>query len=123
MSMKSPIALLALAATAFAADVTGTWTAQAPGRSGGMTTQTFTFKVEGAKLTGTVAGPAGQLPILDGKVDGESISFRQSLPLPIGAVTVTYTGVVNTGAKGDTIEMKRVPSRGQAVTFTVRKIQ
>jgi hypothetical protein len=40
---------------ALAADATGKWVAEQPGRNGGpaMTT-TFNFKVEGATLTGTV---------------------------------------------------------------------
>ena len=54
----SPASALVLAATlvAQAADITGKWTAQVPGRDGQTSEQTFTFKVEGEKLTGTTTG-------------------------------------------------------------------
>ena len=42
---------------AYAADVTGKWTAQVPGRGGQTTETTFNFKADGSKLTGTVSGP------------------------------------------------------------------
>jgi len=69
-----PLAAIAFAGLLFAADVTGTWT-------GTMTfgdnqvPLTYAFKQDGAKLTGTVTGPNGDLPLADGKVDGEKISF------------------------------------------------
>src|SRR5215813_9105906 len=44
-------------ALVWTADINGKWTAQVPGREGQPQETTFTFKVEGDKLTGTV-GPA-----------------------------------------------------------------
>jgi hypothetical protein len=39
-----------------AADVSGKWVAETPGRNGGPPRQvTFTFKMDGSKLTGTVS--------------------------------------------------------------------
>ena len=53
-----------------AADVTGKWVAETQGRNG-PTQNTFTFKVEGAKLTGTLQGAEGEpAEIIEGKVDG-----------------------------------------------------
>jgi hypothetical protein len=68
------VVLLAVAA-AYAADVTGKWVAEMPGRDG--TTQTtFEFKVQGTALTGTMAGAQGEpSQISEGKVDGDNISF------------------------------------------------
>ena len=51
------LVLLALS-VAYAADVTGKWAAEMQGRNG-PTTTTFTFKVDGAKLTGTMQGAQG----------------------------------------------------------------
>src|SRR5882757_4899442 len=49
--------LLAVAFVASAADVTGKWTYEAPGRGGGAgTPASITLKADGAKLTGTVSG-------------------------------------------------------------------
>jgi hypothetical protein len=118
--MRAVIALLSLSIAALAADVSGTWTGQAPGRGGAIVTQTYTFKVEGNKLTGTVAGPAGELPINDGKVDGDRLSFKQATTVGALNVTLRYTGLV----KGDTIEMKRTAALGRgAVTFTLKRVQ
>jgi len=68
-------ALLLLLATAWAADVTGKWVAQTPGRDGSTSETTFIFKVEGAVLTGTVTTTRGETTISEGKVAGDEISF------------------------------------------------
>ncbi|SDS39775.1 hypothetical protein SAMN05216490_1081 [Mucilaginibacter mallensis] len=39
----------------------------------------YNFKVDGDKLTGTAKGPHGDLPILDGKVNGNDFSFSVTL--------------------------------------------
>lgn len=57
----------------YAADINGKWT----GTADQGFDVSFTFKVDGAKLTGTMAGQDGKdLEIKDGKVDGDSISFN-----------------------------------------------
>ncbi len=64
--------------TAFAAaadNITGKWKSEAPGRDGTPTTTTYTFKVDGDKLTGTVSGRRGDTAISEGKVAGDEISF------------------------------------------------
>ena len=53
---------------------TGTWTAQVPSRQGGTREQTFNFKADGCKLTGTISG-RGDVTIMDGKISGDTISF------------------------------------------------
>ena len=65
--------------TALAADVTGTWTGDMKGPNGDAFSITFTFKQDGAKLTGTVQGPQGDpMDISNGKVDGDKFSFDVS---------------------------------------------
>ena len=51
-----------LLAVAIAADVSGKWTGDMPGRGGDTTPTTFNFKGDGEKLTGTMMGPAGRYP-------------------------------------------------------------
>ena len=109
-------ALLSFSALAFAADVTGKWTAEVPGR-GGNQTMTFNFKAEGTKLSGTVANMRGESPIADGKVDGDNISFAQVLEFNGNEIKLSYKGVV----KGDTIEMTRDAGRGGPQAFTATK--
>src|SRR5512139_991362 len=77
--MRSIRILLALAlftGIALAADVTGKWTAQINGPDGNSMTVNYDFKQEADKLTGTVEGPGGAIPIQDGKVDGDKIAFN-----------------------------------------------
>jgi hypothetical protein len=90
-----------------AADVSGKWVAEQPGRNGGPPRQvTFTFKVAGAALSGTVsqAGRNGNMDsaISDGKVDGNNISFKVSREMGGDTITIQYTGTVN----GDSINLK-----------------
>ncbi len=93
--------LLAFAAIpAPAADVSGTWTADAVGPDGSSYPLTFVFKQDGAKLTGTVQGPQGDaIEISNGKVDGNNISFQVSF----NGMTITHAGTVNDA--GDEIKL------------------
>ncbi len=110
------LALLSFSLIASAADVTGKWTAEIPGGRGPQAT-TFTFKVDGTTLTGSVGGGRGDNPISEGKVDGDNISFVQALSFNGNDIKITYKGVV----KGDTIEFSRDAGRGAPVTFTAKK--
>jgi hypothetical protein len=55
-----------LAVIAAAADVNGKWKAEFNTPDGTARVNTFTFKVDGGKLTGTVQGASDESPILDG---------------------------------------------------------
>ncbi len=91
----SMAALLVLLATAvYAADITGKWVAQVPGRDGGTREQVFNLKADGATLTGTIGGPQGDTPITEGKVDGNNISFAVVREMGGNTVKMLYKGVV-----------------------------
>jgi hypothetical protein len=113
-------ALLCFTLVAFAADVTGKWTAEAPGRNGTPQVTTFEFKAAGAKLDGTVTtvrqGAPVSSAITDGKVDGDTITFATTMTMGGNEVKLTYTGKV----KGETIEITREGGRGPA-TMTAKK--
>lgn len=80
-----------LALVASAADISGKWKAEFTTPDGTQRTNTFTFKVDGGKVTGTVAGTQDETPIKDGKISGDDISF--SADRPFG--TFTYKGKVS----------------------------
>jgi hypothetical protein len=111
--------LLALLITfsAAAAEVTGKWTAMVPGRGGDPMKTDFTFKVDGENLTGTITGPQGDLPIKDGKVSGDSISFTQTLSFGGNEVKLLYKGKVS----GNEIKFTREREGGQAREFTAKR--
>jgi hypothetical protein len=75
MLLIGAVAMLALLASAWAADATGKWVAQMPGRDGGTSENTFNLKAEGTTLTGTITTPRGEDTITEGKVNGDEISF------------------------------------------------
>ena len=71
---------LLLAVAAWAADVTGTWKGTISGPNGDFSL-TYSFKQDGAKVTGTVTGPQGDpLELLDGKVENGKIHFAVNVP-------------------------------------------
>lgn len=96
--------------TARAADITGAWNADMQMPGGGENMQlAFTFKQDGAILSGSVQGPQGDaLAITDGKVDGDKISFKVSF----NGMTITHEGTVNTA--GDEIKLS---SKGDSADF------
>ncbi len=89
------VVLAVMMVTAWAADVTGKWTAQLPGRGGEATETTFNFKVEGTNLTGTMSGPTGDNPISEGKIDGDNISFAVKLSFGGNEIKLLYKGKVS----------------------------
>ncbi len=111
------MALLTFSFVAAAADVNGKYTAEVPGRNGTQTT-TFTFKTTGAAVEGTMAGMRGEMPIADGKIDGDTLTFTITRPGRDGTPMKTvYTGKI----KGDSIDFS-VPGRGgDPVTYTAKK--
>jgi hypothetical protein len=104
----------ALAAVSFAADITGKWTAQVPGRNGDQE-NTFNFKQDGEKLTGTVTRPQGEVTITDGKVSGDTVTF--SIETQRGKQT--FSGTIS----GGELKLKREGGQGQAREFVAKKAQ
>ncbi len=94
-SMIRRILLTALAGVALllAADPTGTWTGDQPGRDGNTYNITFKLKAEGTKLTGTMGGEQFEQPIQNGEVHGDDISFTVHLEFGDG-IDLKYTGKV-----------------------------
>ena len=87
-------AILAAAIPGFAADIDGKWSGTFSG-PGGDVQIGFTFKADGATLTGTNIGPDGmEIPIKDGKIDGKNISFNVTIDFGGMPFTIAYKGVV-----------------------------
>ena len=90
--MKRLCVLLLAALSAFAADVAGNWKASAEGPNGAME-RTFSFKVDGEKLTGeTVSSFAGKSEIREGAVKGDSVSFVITIDIQGNRMEVAYKG-------------------------------
>jgi hypothetical protein len=89
-------ALLVLCSIAvFAADINGKWVGQVVMGQGQVTEQTFFFKVQGGKLTGTVTTPTGEMQISDGKVGGDEISFATIIEYRGNQMKMVYKGKIS----------------------------
>lgn len=78
-----------------AADVTGTWVAEMTGGKGGPMETTFNLKADGSTLTGTNVGPMGsENEIIEGKVDGNNVSFAVKIDMMGNEMKINYKGEV-----------------------------
>ena len=102
------IGILLAAASCFAADVDGKWSGTMNTPNGDFPVN-FTFKADGAKLTGTTTGPAGDIAIADGKVDGEKISFSVTFDFGGMPLTMNYSGAISTDQIKFTIDIFGMP--------------
>lgn len=86
---------LALAISAYAADVDGKWMGSVAGPAGDFQVA-FTFKADGAVLTGSTTGFDGaDVAIKDGKVDGKNISFTVTFDFGGMPFMISYRGIVS----------------------------
>ena len=105
--------LLVVALGVFAADVTGKWTYEMAGRQGGNPRPvTLNLKADGSKLTGTVTGMMGrggggggtppEMEIMNGKVDGNNVSFETKMEFQGNTRITKYDGTL----AGDELKLK-----------------
>ncbi len=110
------MALFALAASA--ADISGNWKGTAEGPNGAIE-RSFTFKQDGAKLTGeTNSQFTGKSTINDGKVEGDAISFSINANFGGNEMKIGYKGKIS----GDTIKLTSdFGGGGQTIEWTLKK--
>src|SRR5215472_5889740 len=95
LSALMMFACVLAAAPARAADIDGKWTGSLATTVGPIQI-TFNFKADGATLTGTGAGPDGtELPIANGKIDGDRISFVVTIDFGRMTLDLNCTGQVS----------------------------
>ena len=107
------IVAILLCAAAMAADISGKWKAEFATADGTQRVNTFTFKADGAKLTGTVAGAQDETPIQNGKINGDDVSFTAERPFGM----FTYNGKVS----GSEIKFK-VTFNDQSFEMTAKRV-
>jgi hypothetical protein len=112
--------IFALAASA--ADVTGKWTAQVPGRGGNTAETTFVFKVDGANLTGTMdGGRGGPVEITDGKTSGDDVSFVVVRNFGGNQMKMVFKGKVSGSEIKFTRAMEGMDNAPPPIEFTAKK--
>ncbi|HEY1898462.1 MAG TPA: hypothetical protein VGG49_01565 [Steroidobacteraceae bacterium] len=103
------LGLLLVAAPAFAANVDGDWSGSLD-TDNGPVQLSYTFKADGAKLSGTTTGPDGaKLTIKNGKVDGDNISFTVDVDMGGNAMTLNYKGLVSADGIAMTLDFQGMP--------------
>lgn len=98
MKLRMFVGLVATALTMLASDINGKWTGSMPGRDGATREVAYTFKTDGGKVTGVTQGRQGERPLENLKVDGDNVSWSQTM----GERSVAYTGVI----AGDELKLK-----------------
>lgn len=105
---------------AYAADISGKWTAEFDTQVG-LQKYVFEFKVDGSKLTGKaladIAGEKSQCDIQEGNVAGDEISFVEMQKYQGQEVKIAYKGKVS----GDEIKFTRVVADMINEEFTARR--
>ncbi|HKE25815.1 MAG TPA: hypothetical protein VKB88_25830 [Bryobacteraceae bacterium] len=101
--------LLVVALGLWAADATGKWTFEQQGRNGPQTV-TLDLKADGSTLTGTVSGGTGgrqgggapqPAPVSDGKIDGNTITFKVVREYNGNQLVTSYKGTL----EGDSLKL------------------
>ena len=76
-----------------AADITGKWTASFDTQIGKQD-YVYDFVVKDSALTGKVKSNLGSGDVLEGKVDGDKVSFVEMLKFQDMDIRITYTGTI-----------------------------
>jgi hypothetical protein len=105
------VLLLSFVGLGVAADLNGKWSSKMQGPEGEME-MVFVFKVNGDTLTGTVQGPMGDIPISNGKLNGDQFSFEVSF----GDMTINHQCKV----MGDSISMKVPGMQGEDMMMILK---
>jgi hypothetical protein len=85
--------LLATVASAFAADISGKWTASFDTPIG-QQNYTYEFAVKDGVLTGKAKSDNGESVLRDGKVDGSKVTFAETLKFQDMEIEIRYTGTI-----------------------------
>lgn len=96
--LAAALLCVVFAGAALAADITGNWTGTLQ-MGDNPFTLTYAFKQDGEKLTGTVTGPGGDLPLNEGKVVGDKVTFFVTVDMGGTPAKFASEGVI----KGDEI--------------------
>jgi len=95
-------------------DISGKWKGEMQSPNGAMEL-TFAFKTSGDSLTGSVAGPMGEIPITNGKVGSKTFTFDVN----VNEMTISHECTV----MSDSISMKITGMPGDAPPIILKRVQ
>lgn len=133
--MRRLATMLFTAASLMAADLSGTWTGSIPARNNEIQDLTFQLIQKGDVLTGKLYRDSTSVPILDGKISGDQISFRVESEEQVGnefvLIKYKFSGVIKSPAIELTREREANPLLkpgnpntrvSQRPTFTLKRL-
>src|SRR5580704_13979495 len=113
---KLVIATILCACTMSAADLTGIWVGQIPGRNGEPQDIAFQLTQNGTTLGGKLYGDYQSTPITEGKITGDQVTFIVIAPEQAGnqinAARLHFTGNLKDGALELTRERESATNAG-----------
>ena len=114
--------ILYIPSSVFAADITGTWNAEFDSQVGKQQ-YTYVLTVVGTSVTGeasaNIAGTDMKSKIAEGTVDGDNVTFVESLNYNGQDLRITYQGTV----AGDEMNLKRDVAGAGGETFTAKRVK
>lgn len=127
--MRSIVVILGallLAQTLAAADLSGIWMGQVPGRRGGGGTDiSFQFLQDGSTLAGKLYEDIGSSPFLEGNVEGDQLYFvvvaREQAGNQVNLVTYRYEGKVIDGDLDLTRERTKAVDAVSGAEFVINQ--
>ena len=108
------IAVLAIAATAFAADVNGKWVGSVDTPNGPFEL-TYELKADGETLTGSVTSAMGTVAITNGRIAGDKLTYD----VEIESGKIAHEATIN--AEGTEIVVKATGDWGTS-EYVVKKV-
>lgn len=123
--MKRFLLTLACGASAFAADLTGVWTGQLPGRNNTFTDIAFRLvQAPDGAISGKMYGDYGSFKIVSGKLEGERVEFEviasEQRGNEINDSRFKFSGTVRDGAMELTRERQSIVKAASGETVKVR---
>jgi len=107
-----------LAVALEAADVSGKWSGDVNTPDGNSINLVLNLKADGAKVTGTVTGPTGDIEIADGKMDGEILQFVLNVDAGGQQMSFKCSGTMKTA---DELNIKMDGGADLAFEFTAKR--
>lgn len=120
--MKSMLISIALfAASLSAADISGNWKGTAEGPNGTIE-RTFVFKQDGTALTGeTNSEYTGKSSIMEGKVEGNNVSFVITAHIQDNEMKLNYKGTIQSS---DEMQFDvALPNGGPGIHYVVKRVK
>lgn len=120
MSVVVTVLILCSLVCVYAADISGKWTAEFES-SVGLQKYTYEFKVDGTNITGKASANIADADmtsvITEGKIDGNKVSFVETLDYQGMELAIEYTGTVS----GDEMNLSRTVAGAEGETFVAKR--